>query len=191
MARFSVAYIKTMEFEGGYVNDPVDVGGETYAGISRVYNKTWSGWKLIDSLKKDRTFPANLKKHEQLQREVAIFYKQHYWDTNRLDEFTSQALANKLFDIGVNMGVRRAARFLQEALNYLNRNQQLYPDLVADGFIGPVTFRSLSNILGRAGDEEILLKIINVLQGMHYLDFMKKSPIQERFARGWFSRILL
>ena len=191
MARFSVAYIKTMEFEGGYVNDPVDVGGETYAGISRVYNKTWSGWKLIDSLKKDRTFPTNLKKHEQLQREVAIFYKQHYWDTNRLDEFTSQALANKLFDIGVNMGVRRAARFLQEALNYLNRNQQLYPDLVADGFIGPVTFRSLSNILGRAGDEEILLKIINVLQGMHYLDFMKKSPIQERFARGWFSRILL
>jgi lysozyme family protein len=191
MARFSIAYLKTMAHEGGYVNDKVDVGGETYAGISRVYNKIWSGWKLIDSLKKDSKFPANLKGNEQLQREVAVFYKQHYWDVNRLDDFQSQAIANEMFDTGVNMGVRRAASFLQEGMNYLNRNEQLYKNLVVDGFIGPITIKTMNYILTQRGDEEVLLKIMNVLQGMHYLNFIKQSPTQERFARGWFSRVSL
>jgi hypothetical protein len=36
---------------------------------------------------------------------------------------------------------------------------------------------------------ELLLKILNVFQGMHYIDFMTKSPIQEKYARGWFTRV--
>jgi len=190
MAKFSVAYTKTMKHEGGYVNDKVDVGGETYAGISRVYHKNWGGWEIIDDLKKKSDFPKNLSGHVILQRMMAVFYKQHFWDVNRLDEVRSQAVAEEMFDTGVNMGVRRAASFLQEGLNYLNRNEQMYKNLVVDGFIGPLTLRVLDIIL-RSGDEEILLKIMNVLQGMHYLNFIKQSPIQERFARGWFSRVSL
>jgi hypothetical protein len=49
----------------------------------------------------------------------------------------------------------------------------------------------MNYILTQRGDEEVLLKIMNVLQGMHYLNFIKQSPIQERFARGWFSRVSL
>ena len=38
---------------------------------------------------------------------------------------------------------------------------------------------------------DLLLKIMNVLQGMHYIEFMTKSPVQEKFARGWFKRVEL
>ena len=37
MANFSDAYALTSAHEGGYVNDPVDRGGETYRGIARRY----------------------------------------------------------------------------------------------------------------------------------------------------------
>ena len=40
MANFDIAYRRTSRFEGGYVNDPKDAGGETYNGISRTANGT-------------------------------------------------------------------------------------------------------------------------------------------------------
>jgi hypothetical protein len=30
---------------------------------------------------------------------------------------------------------------------------------------------------------------MNILQGNHYLEFMSKSPIQEKFAYGWLDRV--
>ena len=95
-----------------------------------------------------------------------------------------------MFDTGVNLGVKRAAKFLQRALNYLNRNEDLFPDLVDDGIIGNKTFSAMLRIATEK-DGEVLLKIMNVLQGMHYLDYMKKSPTQEKYARGWFKRVSL
>ena len=52
MANFDIEFEKLILAEGGYVNDHDDAGGETYLGISRKNNPNWSGWKLIDSIKK-------------------------------------------------------------------------------------------------------------------------------------------
>lgn len=182
MADFKKAFEITMGHEGGYVYDPTDAGGETYRGISRRYNPQWEGWELIDKTK------PNIS-HFDLDLFVRKFYRVSYWDVNRLDEF-SQEIANEMFDTGINMGVVRAAKFLQRALNYLNRNGSLFPDLVDDGIIGSKTFSAMLRI-AHAKDGEVLLKIMNVLQGMHYLDYMKKSPTQEKYARGWFKRVSL
>ncbi len=59
--------------EGGYTNDPVDVGGETYRGIARRYNPQWEGWDLIDDTK------PNIK-HTNLDPYVHKFYEEKYWD---------------------------------------------------------------------------------------------------------------
>jgi len=75
-------------------------------------------------------------------------------------------------------------------LNYLNRNGSLFADLVVDGKIGPASLSALHRILSD-GDEEILLIMMNVLQGNHYMEYMSKSPTQERYARGWFKRVRL
>lgn len=190
MTDFEKAFHKTMTAEGGYVNDPNDAGGETYSGISRVYNPTWKGWDLIDDLKSKSDFPSNLGDSDEIQDAVFDFYEDKYWDVNRLDDVKSQAIAEEMFDTGTNLGVKRAAKFLQQSLNFLNRNGRLFPDLVVDSNIGPASLRALDKILDN-GDEEILLIMMNVLQGKHYMDYMSKSPIQEKYARGWFKRVKL
>ena len=187
MANFKEAFEKTMGHEGGYGNDPDDAGGETYKGIARVYNPGWSGWAVIDAAKTASigNFPASLDQNATLQASVQSFYKERYWDVNRLDSFP-QSVAEEMFDTGVNMGVGRAARFLQRALNYLNRNGKLYGELTVDGAIGPNTLNALAAV---KSDESVLLTMLNVLQGMHYMEYMDKSPSQRKFARGWFKRV--
>jgi|WetSurSiteA1Bulk_404760.scaffolds.fasta_scaffold00918_12 lysozyme family protein len=189
MADFYQAYAKTMKFEGGYVNDPNDAGGETYKGISRRYNPSWEGWAIIDNYREtDGNFPKCLDMDSGLQTSVKMFYKQQYWDRNLLDEFNDQELAEEMFDTGVNMGISRAAKFLQEGMNYLNKNGELYSDVDVDGKIGDDTMAGLA-FLEQNGDIPVLYKIINILQGMHYLNYMNNSPNQERYARGWLSRV--
>lgn len=190
MPDFIKAYKITMGHEGGYSIDPDDAGGETYKGISRRYNPTWEGWEIIDTMKDHANFPAILNQLPQLQDSVHDFYKKNYWDSNKLDKFNSQAIADEMFDTAVNMGRSRAAKFLQESLSYLNRNERLFDDLVVDGYIGSASLRALDYILDQ-GEEEILLKVLNVLQGNFYLNYMKENPTQEKFMRGWFNRVNL
>ncbi len=179
MAKFDEAFNATMGHEGGYVNDPDDAGGETYRGIARKYNPHWEGWDIIDD-----TEPNIPDIH--LDIHVRKFYEERYWNVNLLDDFP-QSIANEMFDTGVNMGIGRAAKFVQESLNYLNRNGALFSDLVVDGDVGPATMNALSKM--SAGDMDILLVMLNVCQGRHYMKYMTKSPIQEKYARGWFKRV--
>ena len=104
------------------------------------------------------------------------YYKAAYWDVKNLDLVNDQAIANELFDIGVNMGVGVAAKLLQEALNLCNRNQKDYPDMVVDGKIGPVTLRTLNS----HGRQRSVLKALNVLQGQRYIYICQRKPSQEK-----------
>jgi lysozyme family protein len=190
MAEFQEAYSKTMSHEGGYSKDPDDAGGETYKGIAKAYNGTWSGWSTIDYHKDDSDFPACLDKIVGLQNSVYSFYKEKYWNVNKLDDVDSQDIAEEMFDTGVNMGTGRAAKFLQKSLNYLNRNGSLYDNLSVDGAIGPASLGALKIVLND-GDERVLLTMMNVLQGQHYMNYMDSSPSQKKYARGWFKRVQL
>lgn len=189
MANFKISFNKTMGHEGGYVNDPDDAGGETYRGISRRFNPSWEGWSVIDSCKKNG---FDIKKcldvnKDLLNTVVMNFYKDKYWNPFWGDEIDNQAIANELFDTAVNMGVHRAVKFLQQALNYLNRNGTIYSDIVEDGAFGRNTMRAFKSLPKR--DYDVLYKMMNVLQGMHYMNYMSKSPTQEKYARGWFKRV--
>ncbi|GAB3783244.1 putative peptidoglycan-binding domain-containing protein [Spirosoma horti] len=189
MANFEIGYPITSGHEGGYANNKLDTGGETYAGISRVWNPDWPGWKIVDAAKKQTSdvdqIDAILARNEDLQADIAKFYKQNYWDVNRLDALTNQAIANKLYDVGVNMGVGRASRMLQEALNLTNNNGRSYPDMVIDGIVGPKTV-TYTNSHPRPG---LLLGVLKALQGERYLNIMRNNPPQEAFAASWFSRV--
>ena len=188
MADFKPAFNKTLQFEGRYSNDPDDAGGETYKGISRRYHPDWDGWERIDSLKEGPNFPSNCEADPDLEEEVKDHYRQFYWSRFLGDEIPEQNIAEELFDTAVNLGVGRAVSFLQQGLNVLNRNETLYADLVVDGSLGPKTLGILKAYLEN-DRPDILFKIMNVLQGKHYIDYMTQSPVQEKFARGWFSRV--
>jgi lysozyme family protein len=171
MADFTEAYTLTSAHEGGYVNDAVDRGGETYRGIARVHHPGWVGWKRIDAQRRKAGFPASLGRDRSLQANVKALYKKHYWDRFKGDDLPDQAVANELYDTAVNMGVRRAVRFLQSSLNLLNRNQRDYQDLIIDGLFG-----------GKS------VKMMNIQQGARYVEIMAGDSSQERFARGWIKR---
>lgn len=88
---FKTAMAFVRKWEGGYVNDPDDPGGETKYGISK------------------RAYPKEDIKN--LTRERAEFlYKRDYWDVLNLDNFP-QDKAIVLFNVAVNMGISKAKAF--------------------------------------------------------------------------------
>ena len=190
MAYFHIAYSNTKYNEAGYVNDPDDNGGETYNGISRVYNPQWSGWPAIDRAKNDKLLNKSLLQliDEYLDPKAEPnFYIKKYWNVVWGDKITDQNIANELFDTGVNMHPSRAIEFLQSGLNLLNRNEKNYPDIVEDGIMGNNTLSALRSYLSQ-NHANGLLKIMNTLQNMHYINYMRKYPKQEKYARGWLNR---
>lgn len=186
MANFKPAFDLTMGHEGGYSNDPDDSGGETYRGIARNFHPAWEGWKILDQyVIKDN---AALLKDVRLNKLVETFYKAEFWDKFKGDEIPSSLLANELFDTGINTGIQDGIEFLQIGLNVLNRNQALYADMAVDGIFGTATMINLKTYL-KTDPDVLLYKVMNVLQGKHYIDIMLKKGSQEKYARGWFNRV--
>lgn len=185
MADFNIAYQITNAIEGGYVNDPDDPGGETYKGISRVYNPYWKGWEIIDDLKRATGFPETAYKHKHLNELKRQLYKTMYWDVNKLDDVHNQAIANEMYDTGVNMSAVLVAEYLQQALNLANDRGRLYPDIVEDAMIGKRTLHALHQHPNPA----VILKILNVLQGHRYIQLARKNPKLEKYINGWYKRV--
>lgn len=164
-----------IRIEGGYVNDPSDSGGETNYGITIAVARKY-GYKgeMID-----------------LPKETAFkIYSSMYWDSMNLDiiEGISSELAEELADTGVNMGIGRAATFLQRSLNVLNNSQEIYKDLKVDGDIGGKTIDALKSFVKARGDEgkAILFKMLNCLQGEFYISLAERREKDEKFIYGWF-----
>ena len=173
MADFLEAYKETSGNEGGTSNNKVDRGGYTYRGISRKNWPYWEGWAVIDQ---GHTPPEDM---------VQNFYLLNFWDRISLTAVINQKIANELFDTGVNMHPKIAITLLQRALNLLNRNSALYPDVPVDGILGAKTL-SLTN---SHPYPDALLKLLNGLQLARYVDICEKDPTQEEFLRGWLKRV--
>ena len=160
--------------EGGYSNHPADRGGPTRWGITQAVARQHGFTGDM------RVFPRD---------EAAAIYRRLYWLHPRFAEVAKRAptLAAELFDTGINMGPAVAARFLQRALNALNRNEKDYPDMTVDGAVGPVTLAALDAFLGHRGasGETVLIKAVEALQGERYLALAERRPANEAFLYGW------
>lgn len=192
MADFEIAFGETEINEGGYVNDPIDEGGETYRGVTRRFHPDWPGWSIVDKHKASSPddFRTLLDNDQKLYELVKQVYRRDYWNPIRGDEIPNQHVANKVFDTGVNQGVARSVRYLQESLNLLNRNQNNYADIVVDGKLGDLTLATLKKFLQLEGDRpDYLLKSLAVMQGSFYVDILRRKPDQQKFARGWLNRV--
>ncbi len=130
MANFDKAFQRTSKFEGGYVNDPDDNGGETYNGISRKSNPSWLGWKIVDEQKKKSNFPNNLKerKAELLPLEKKL-YKEDYWDKVWGDKINKQEVADDMYDTAVNMGISASVK-LSERLFKMKETGKMNEELL-------------------------------------------------------------
>lgn len=94
---FDEAFAFTLRWEGGYVNDPHDPGGETKYGISKRAHPDVD----IPSLTEEK---------------AALIYRHDYWNRIHGDSLP-EVVALVTFDFAVNSGVRRASTTLQRVVN--------------------------------------------------------------------------
>ena len=120
MKTFKEIIEKVLEHEGGYVNDPKDLGGETKYGITK------------------RFYPDIDIKNLTIEQATEI-YKKDYWDRNKVESLP-QNLWHIYFDMCVNMGKRTAVKVLQRAAN--NKGK----DIEVDGGLGPATIGALKGV---------------------------------------------
>jgi lysozyme family protein len=190
MALYYKALEKTLSNEGGYSDHPNDKGGETYKGISRVFNPDWEGWTIIDEEKANANFPDCLQFNGDLERMVSDFYETNFWEPLHGEEIENQDLANKLFDMSVNIGLKSGVIILQYALIALNTNGNLYETIIEDGKFGPKTLTAIKALEMRH-ETRYLIKAVNILHGYNYILSAVHSVNQTVFVRGWLNRISL
>ena len=154
-----------LQWEGGFVNDPLDVGGATNKGITI---GTFTEYKRRKGLKtptiQDLKNISNEDWHE--------VFKGLYWDRWKADEIKNQAVANILVDwvwaSGVH-GIKRPQRLL---------------GVTADGVVGSKTIAALN-----AKDPAELFKMIKADRIKFIDEICEKRPANNRFKKGWLNRI--
>jgi lysozyme family protein len=160
--------------EGGYSNNPDDLGGPTM-------------WGITEKVARSVGYVGDMRK---LSRDQAFkIYLHLYWYAPGFDKVAglSEKAADELCDTGVNCGVATAGKILQRALNLLNRQQKDYEDLTVDGQIGPGTMQALAKFLAKrdAEGEAVLLRTLNILQGARYIEITESREANETFFYGW------
>lgn len=127
---FSDCVSLVLKFEGGYVNDPNDVGGETRWGISK------------------RAFP-NLNIRDLTREEAIELYRIFYWDRMQCDSLPPE-IRLAVFDCAVNQGLTRATLFLQKSVG-VKADGVLGPRTI-EAFRGVPPEVFLANFLNRRFD---------------------------------------
>lgn len=165
--------------EGGYTNNKADRGGATR-------------WGITEKVARANGYAGDMR---ALPREAAAtIYRRLYWQKPGYDRVATRVplVAAELFDTGVNMGPKVATGFLQRALNALNRGASDYPDIAADGLIGPRTLSALDGFVAKRGaaGERVLVKALEALQGARYMALAESRPANEAFLYGWLANRL-
>lgn len=146
-----------LQHEGGFVNNPKDPGGATNLGVTKKVWEEWVGKPVsIDDMK------------ALTVDDVKPLYKAQYWDRIRGDGLPA-GVDYAVFDVAVNSGVVRAAKFLQACLG-----------LPTDGIIGPATLAAVEDKNPRQLVTEICDKRLAFMQGL---------PIWSTFGKGWERRV--
>jgi len=181
MAEFAPAVANTELFEGGYSFNPQDPGGETYRGISRKSWPQWAGWAIIDLAKTElnggaqvnpqcrQVFFSSLDTNQELQGLVVTFYHDNFW---QYDQVHDQTIANKLFDLSVNMGTEHAIKIAQGAVN-----------LPQDGVFGPRTLASINATYNGS-----LIQLIRLAAENYHKQIVASHPEEAEFLNGWLRR---
>lgn len=99
---FKKALKFVLQWEGGYVNNPNDLGGATNKGITQY---TYNAWRKSKGL-------VFQDVRNITDTEVEAIYFKNYWTRAKCPTM-SPKFAVLVFDTAVNMGISRAQEFLR------------------------------------------------------------------------------
>lgn len=106
---FERALMFSLQWEGGYVNHPLDPGGATNLGITQA---TYNAWRKS---KKLAVQPVLLISRSEA---VTIYHERYWIPAVGRDEQMQWPLSAVVFDSAVNCGVGRAKQWLSRAQNW-------------------------------------------------------------------------
>jgi len=189
MTDFNEAFQKVIiQMEGKYNNDKNDSGGETVWGLTRKDDIDWSGWPIVGQYKGKIGYPNKLP-FNQLADLAKPYWKKKAWNYDSLDQYSDQALAEKIFLISVNMGKFWAIAILQRSFNVLNRRASYYFYLKVDGVAGPKTLSAVLAYNAHEGNTRNLLTAVTGLQIVRNIILGEANEKLEDFENGWLNTI--
>jgi len=157
---FKRALKLVLAHEGGWADHPKDPGGATMKGVTLA---TFRRFVKPDATKDD------LRKITDEQ--LATTYRRHYWDAVS-GASLPDGIDYAVFDMAVNSGPDRAAKFLQAVVG-----------VAQDGKIGPATVKAAKSRLPATIIHEYCDKRLAFLKGL------KKGAQWKVFGKGWASRV--
>ena len=156
----SICLAFTLREEGGYVDDPSDPGGATNMGITLATYRQWS----------DDPNLGDVQVKDLAPKTATAIYRSLYWNPLRADALPA-GVDLSVFDMGVNAGIWRSARLLQQALGFTGDE--------VDGSIGPETLAAAGRF-----DPRSLVNNLADRQAAYYRS-LADFPT---FGTGWLNR---
>lgn len=163
VANVDVAISYTLWWEDQNLSGVVtkDAGGRTRFGIAEKYHPELAASLFYGSMGKDAALAI-----------AKGIYREQYADQLSITEIADQDIANKLLSLGVNFGIKRASRMLQDAVG-----------AAEDGVIGVQTLLCLS----RAECHQVLADL-RANAERFYVQDVAEHPEKEKFLDGWLER---
>ncbi len=154
----------TLDHEGGYVDDPDDLGGETNFGISR------------------RQYP-DLDIRTLTRNDAEQIYRRDYWLANQCDQMTPLT-AMAVFDWCVHSPP-------QTVIHALQKSVRRRPDhwLVLDGQVGPLTLRALNTFASCTTIDSVVALGMVEKRLLFLARLVQRAPERRlKYLRGWMKR---
>lgn len=149
------------KWEGGWSNNPNDMGGCTMSGVTiATFRSVYGSGKTCSDL---RRLTEDQWNH---------IFKKKYWDRWRADEIRNQSIANLLVDWLWTSGVW-GIKYPQRILGVAD-----------DGLVGP---RTIAAINGHPDQEELFRKLWD--RRLKQFRAIASKPGQRGFLNGWTSRL--
>ncbi|MCF0199122.1 MAG: hypothetical protein HUK02_07330 [Bacteroidaceae bacterium] len=168
-AQFNRIQPFVLQWEGLWVNDPKDAGGETYRGICRKLYPKLQVWKSLDALK-DSALKRKYKGTQAELDEIGDIYYNLYYKTSAADKINNARLALYLYNFAVNAGPVRAKKLLQKAAG-----------VKVDGIVGNGTLGAVNSCA------TIVEKYYAALEAYYRSIGVGNNA---KFLKGWLNRLV-